>query len=514
MALSDMQQNIKHVVHLMLENRGFDHVLGWLYDRGNPPKVNIPSLRSGEQPFYGVPQDNNGNPTLWFPDDPSFYQNGPYQGTQQCVQKGLGGYCYMPAADPGEGWDDVTQQIFGPYSQMDLPAAKLMRGFYLNYVADGIGPGSDQDILATGTPQDLPVINGLAAAYAVSDTWFASAPTETNPNRAFSLAGTSDFRKNNLSFNGVPYAGLRTIFGVLNDTNNSWKLYADNTWIDGLYFTQYMFPEGMGQGTFGSITDFTNDVLSGTLPVFSYLEPTFAVETVWNPLGNDYHPPGSVYDGETFLSYIYNTLMANLDVFAQTLLIVTFDEHGGTLDHVVPPDAVPPDELDPPYIFGRYGVRVPTLLISPWVPPGCVFRAGYFPGSDGGTPFDHTSVLATLCKWLKIPYQKSTDVGWLRHRTASAPTFEGVITSNYNSNLLAGVSPYDCSVLTAADSVAGLAPAQVEALIVRVTNFRRGDPRLAAHVAEVRATCRRKEDVGRLLMRLRRQYGSVRRDRT
>jgi len=507
MALRDMQQNIKHVVHLMLENRGFDHLLGWLWNGSdNPPNVNIPATRAGEARFYGVPQD------MWFPGDPSFYQNGPYTGPQKYVHKGLWGYCYMPASDPGEGWDDVTQQIFGPYSQMDLPPEKLMRGFYLNYVDDGHGVGSDDDILATGTPTELPVINGLAAAYAVSDTWFASAPTETNPNRAFSLAGTSEFRKNNLSFDGVPYTGLRTIFGVLNDTNNSWKLYADYTWIDGLYFTQYMFPEGMGQGAFGSISDFASDVMNDALPVFSYLEPTFAVETESNPLGNDYHPPGSVYNGETFLKLVYDALTANPDVFAKTLLIVTFDEHGGTLDHVVPPDAVPPDELDPPYIFGRYGVRVPTILISPWVPPGCVFRASYYPGGNGGTPFDHTSVLATLCRWLNIPYEKPTDVGWLRRRTASAPTFEGVITSNYNSTI-ASVSPYSCSDFPAAISATGLAPAHVEALLVRVTDFHRGDPRLAALVAEVESTCRSKEDVGKLLMRLRRQYGSVRRDR-
>jgi phospholipase C len=510
MALSDMRKNIKHVVHLMLENRGFDHVLGWLYGGGNPPSLNIPPLRPGEQPFYGLPQDGSGNPTLWFPADASFYQSGPYNGVKKYVNKGLSGYCYMPAADPGEGWADVTRQIFGPAGNMKLPPEKLMRGFYLDYASYGIGPGSNDDILATGTPTDLPVINGLAAAYAVSDTWFSSAPTETNPNRAFSLAGTSAGRQNNLSFDGVPYDGLRTIFGVLNDTGNRWKLYADNTWVDELYFTQYMFPEGMAQGTFGPLSEFATDVLNGNLPVFSYLEPTFSVQSTFNPLGNDYHPPGSVYNGELLLQYIYYTLTANLDVFNQTLLIVTFDEHGGTLDHVVPPDAVPPDPDQK--IFGRYGVRVPTILISPWVPPGCVFRADYFPGSNGGTPFDHTSVLATLCRWLNIPYEKCTDVGWLRCRTASAPTFEGVITSNCNDSI-ATVSPHDCSDFTAtADSVAGLAPAQVATLIARVTNARRDDPHVVRLVAEARATCRTKQDLGRMLMRLRRGYGSLRRD--
>jgi phospholipase C len=513
MALQDMQRNIKHVVHLMLENRGFDHTLGWLWDNANPPKMNIPVRRPGEARFYGVPQDSSGSPALWFPADASFYQSGPYTRGRKYVNKGLWGYCYMPLADPGEGWDDVIQQIFGPAGEMDLPTEKLMRGFYLDYVNQGIGPGSDNDILATGTPTDLPVLNGLAAAYAVSDTWFASAPTETNPNRAFSLAGTSEFRKNNLSFDGVPYAGLRTIFGVLNDTNHAWKLYADDTWTDGgLYFTQYMFPEGMDKGQFGNISDFASDVITDSLPVFSYLEPTFATESVENPLGNDYHPPGSVYEGETFLKYVYDALTANQQVFDKTLLIVTFDEHGGTLDHVVPPHAVPPDELDPPYIFGRYGLRVPTILISPWVPPGCVFRASYYPGGDGGTPFDHTSVLATLCKWLKIPYQRPTDVGWLRHRTASAPTFENVITSRRN-DVIASVTPYDCTDLAATSRPSGLAPSQAKALIKRITGFRNGDPRLDALVQQLETTCRSRRESGEFLQQLRREHGAVRRDR-
>jgi phospholipase C len=514
MAIQDMQKNIQHVVHLMLENRGFDHVLGWLWNNAdNLPPNNIPALRPGEARFYGVPQDSSGSPVLWFPTDPSFYQSGPYTGLQKYVNKGLWGYCYMPASDPGEGWDDVTQQIFGPDGQMDLSAEKLMRGFYLNYVSQGIGVGSDDDILATGTPAELPVLNGLAAAYAVSDTWFASAPTETNPNRAFSLAGSSMDRKNNLSFDGVPYTGLRTIFGVLNDTNNAWKLYADDTWIDGLYFTQYMFPEGMDKGQFGSISDFAGDVMADALPVFSYLEPTFATESDWNPLGNDYHPPGSVYEGETFLKRVYDALTANPQVFAKTLLIVTFDEHGGTLDHVAPPAAIPPDELDPPFVFGRYGVRVPTILISPWVPPGSVFRASYYPGGVGGTPFDHTSVLATLCKWLNIPYQTPSDVGWLRRRTASAPTFESVVTNTFNS-AIPSFNAYSCHdfQLTAARSASGLALSQVQVLIKRITGFRKGDPRLDTLVAEAETTCRSKEELGEFLKRLRRQYGGVRRD--
>ena len=87
MSLQDMQANIKHVVHLMCENRGFDTLLGWLYGPNNPPARNIPSLRPLEQKFYGVPQDGSGNPTFWLPDDPSFYGGGPYTGTRRFIHK-------------------------------------------------------------------------------------------------------------------------------------------------------------------------------------------------------------------------------------------------------------------------------------------------------------------------------------------------------------------------------------------------------------------------------------------
>jgi phospholipase C len=146
----------------MFENRGFDTLLGWLYGPGDDPAVHVPPLRANEPAFHGVPQDGKGNPTYWLPDDPSFYGPEPYTGTRKTIHRGNWNLCYMPPADPGEGWDDVAQQIFGPNGAPPLPPALMMRGFYLNYAATGIGTGSNDDILATSTIDDLPVINTLA----------------------------------------------------------------------------------------------------------------------------------------------------------------------------------------------------------------------------------------------------------------------------------------------------------------------------------------------------------------
>jgi phospholipase C len=513
MSLQDMQENIAHVVHVMFENRGFDTLLGWLYGPDNAPQVHIPALRPGEQQFYGVPQDGQNNPIYWLPDDPSFYDPAPYQGNRKFIHRGNWGLCYMPPADPGEAWDDVTRQIYGPNEDMSIPREKMMRGFYLDYAAQGVGAGSNDDILATSTIDDLPVINTLALNFAVSDMWFCSAPTQTNPNRAFSLGGSSQGRINNLSFNGVPYSTLRTIFGVLGDTGNPWKLYADYQWINNLYFTQYMFPLGMGSGSFGDIDAFANDVAADSLPAFSYIEPIFATESWLHPLGTDYHPPGSLYEGESFLARIYNILAGNPAVFRKTLLIVTFDEHGGTFDHVPPPPAIDPVNLDPPFPFGRYGVRVPTLLISPCVPAGCVFRADYYPEEvqPQALPYDHTSVLATLMKWLRIPYTVPTDRGWLGRRTAGAPTFEGVIGSPANPNTPT-VTPYDCSdTATASPNGSKLPDFAVRQLITRITDFKPGSPEHDALAAQVQSAVT-DEEKGKVLQNIRDEYGDRRRD--
>jgi phospholipase C len=519
MALIDMQRNIKHVVHLMFENRGFDTLLGWLYDEQNQPQNHIPPLAPGEPAFEGVPHDANGNPTVWQPDDPSFFGSGPYLGGQRWIHKGNWGDCFMPLADPGEPWDDVKQQIYGPNSDATSPE-KLMRGFWLNYQQDRVPwIGSKDDILATSTPRDLPVINKLAAAFAVSDRWFSSAPTETNPNRAFSLAGTSLGRKINQCFDGEPFTGLRTLFGVLNDTGHAWKLYADHYWfpIDGqLYFTQYMFPEGMPADSsspkFGSIEQFRRDVDNDNLPVFSYIEPAFFAE-FGTVLGNDYHPPGSLYDGERTLKRVYDILKSAPEVFKKTLLIITFDEHGGTYDHMLPPAALPPD--DESNDFNRYGLRVPTLLISPWVLPGCVFRPVPEPRLPLPLPlvpvFDHTSVLATLMRWLEIPYKLKGDVGWLQSRTATAWTFEDAITSTYNS-AWPRVHPFSCSDIGLGErktiGATRIPQDVVSPLVERITRFRPGSPEHETIVAEILATSQTEEELTEHFVRLKRLHGS------
>ena len=151
------------------------------------------------------------------------------------------------------------------------------------------------------------------------------------------------------------------------------------------------------------------------MPTYSFVEPSF----IFDP--NDEHPPHDARLGERFIHDVYSAVR-NGKKWTETLLVITYDEHGGCYDHVPPPfGATPPDtgsgygELG--FGFDRFGVRVPTLLVSPYIKPGTVFRSGT------GTPYDHTSILATLRDWLEISDSKMLP----STRIKDAPTLGNVL---------------------------------------------------------------------------------------
>ncbi len=155
---------------------------------------------------------------------------------------------------------------------------------------------------------------------------------------------------------------------------------------------------------FGTFPDFQTAAKAGTLPSYTFLEPS------WGSKGNSQHPNYDVALGEQFIHDVYYALR-NSPLWNETLLIVTYDEHGGCYDHVPPPSgAIPPDASVGEYGFDftRFGPRVPTVLISPLIPAGTVFRV-----PDGSMPFDHTSILKTAeLRW---------GVSALTKRDAAAP---------------------------------------------------------------------------------------------
>ncbi|MCU1246106.1 MAG: phosphoesterase family protein, partial [Acidobacteria bacterium] len=315
-------------------------------------------------------------------------------------------------------------------------------------------------------------------------------------------------RINNDSFTGTPYDGFRTIFGVFNDRKGvTAKIYAEHFWRPAhqQYFTEYMFPYEMSvHNVGGSIHHFEHSVRHDQLPTFSYIEPTFFGED--SPtLGTDYHPPGSLFEGEKFLRHIYDILRSHPKVFKKSLLIVTFDEHGGTYDHVPPPTNAPVPDTDSPD-FTRYGVRVPTLLISPWVQPGTVFRGPWYPGAPASSlPFDHTSVLATLMKWREIPYQAG-QLGYLRDRTAVAPTFEDVITNVMNASWPELRLP-GCHDLGATFAATGVPRSAIQVGIHRITNFPPEHPEHQRILAEIQSRVTTDHQLAAEFRKLIEEYG-------
>ena len=172
------------------------------------------------------------------------------------------------------------------------------------------------------------------------------------------------------------------------------------------------------------------DAASGNLPAYSFIEPRYFANPVLRKMPNDQHPPHDVAYGESLIASVYNAVRSGPG-WKNTLLVVTYDEHGGCYDHVVPPAATPPGSAaSAGFDFDRFGVRVPAVIVSPWVPKGSVIRP------PGPTPFDHTSIIATLRKL--FPFAPLTP------RDAAAPDLLGALTgdgSNDGPAFIAAAEP-------------------------------------------------------------------------
>jgi phospholipase C len=230
-------------------------------------------------------------------------------------------------------------------------------------------------------------------------------PTETLPNRAFACAATSQGHMDDKTHTFT----CPSIFGLLGSHQLGWSIYG----YDSEPLTKSNFPDisSAPASHFGLFTDFTAAAAAGTLPPFTFLEPS------WSSSGNSQHPNYNVALGEQLIHDVYQALRSGPG-WAQTLLIITYDEHGGCYDHVPPPaGATPPDGSagEFGFDFTRYGVRVPTVLVSPLIPAGTVFRV-----PAGSVPLDHTSILKTVQQRWGLPA--------LTRRDAAAPGVGDVLS--------------------------------------------------------------------------------------
>ena len=402
--LDFLRSKIKHVVYLMIENRSFDHICGWLYENDKPARIIGPKgpFKGASTKYYNL----DGKKKVYL----SKFRDGKIDESQQLE---------VFTEDPYHDNSDVMRQLFHNNPQgYKKRAVPDMGGFVFN--------NGTHDVMETFTPEQVPVLNGLAKNFAISDEWFCSMPGGTDVNRAFSLGGSSMNMLNNFQ-NGVeyqywPFALHRpSIFKVLwSNGITDWKIYNSVLWFDYV-FTYHLFLQGqiptVDQDTtkhIAPITQFLDDARTGNLPTFTYLEPRWIA-----PQGTtSYHPGGDLVPGEQNLLEIFEALQSG-PAWEETLFVITFDEHGGIYDHVPPPYAEKPYPNDGAdgFNFDIMGVRVPTILISPWITDKTVFR------SETGVAYDSTSILATLLDWQGVPRSR-----WgLGDRIKAAPTFEGVL---------------------------------------------------------------------------------------
>jgi len=236
-------------------------------------------------------------------------------------------------------------------------------------------------------------MSALAKGFAVCDHWFSSAPTQTIPNRAFAAAATSQGHLDNVA----KVFTCPSIFGQLSKKDLDWAIYGYNR--DPLTRLDFPDTQQASEDHFGHFRDFKARAKAGALPEYVFLEPDFGAT------GNSQHPNYDVALGEQLIHDVYYTLRNSPD-WNDTLLLITYDEHGGNYDHVPPPwGAVPPDKSvgEFGFEFTRFGVSIPALLISPRIAAGTVFRAQH------GT-IDHTSVLKTIeLRWGLDPLTERDD---------------------------------------------------------------------------------------------------------
>jgi phospholipase C len=344
--MADPFPEIKHVVLLILENRSFDHMLGGL------PGVNGASAAwtnsDGQQTYAQTSIEH------------------PDQDDARTVDP-----------DPKHETPNVLRQIQNNNG-----------GFVADYAAmyPGTTPAQRQKIMSYYPSGALEPLHALAANFAVCQRWHASVPGPTWANRLLALSGTSLGR---VVMPGAPNYRQPSLFFRLFQAGRSCRVYYGDTPLALLFDDQRVGDEAAGYDPRANYYPFVlfEHGAAGkeqNFPDFALVEPRY--------LGfapNDDHPPHDPFNGQRLIARVYNALRANSALWKTTLLVILYDEHGGFADHVSPPMAVPPDDHREEYAFDRIGVRVPVVLVSPWLARQVV-----------DAPCDHTSLLRSLTeKW-------------------------------------------------------------------------------------------------------------------
>jgi phospholipase C len=357
---------LKHIVVLMMENRSFDHMLGGL-------KALNPAIDGLDGTQSNV--DTTG---------------------KEVKVKAQAAYQGQLDPDPDHHFEGVDLQLFD--GNMAPDRAATMGGFVKSYFNIRHDVKHSRLVMNYYKPERLPVLTTLATEFAVFNGWFSSVPGPTLCNRAFAHYGSSFGHVGMNVF--YPNTAFRSVYQRLDDAGKTAKIY----YFDQKSSTMEVVNLLQHQSKFfGLFNQFEADCAIGQLPDYSFIEPNYSdhEDNGIPVVASDQHPDHDVREGERLIARVYNAIKGNPQLWESTALLVTYDEHGGIYDHVPPPACTPDGfvaqpadtHTGMPFLFNRLGVRVPAVLVSPWVPRGTIVPGA---GAPGARIFEHASIPATI----------------------------------------------------------------------------------------------------------------------
>ncbi|HYI40435.1 MAG TPA: alkaline phosphatase family protein [Allosphingosinicella sp.] len=335
--------DVRTIFILMMENRSFDHLLGYLSLTGHP----VEGLRNDPGWRDSVANSFNGNAYRPFP------LTDPY-GTME--------------ADPPHNRSSTKTQL-GRGGAGEFPMSGFVETYSKAKGAAAIGPSSKPAPMGYFTGAEAPITDFLARNFAVCDHWHAALPAGTQPNRLMAMSGFT-----RIDANTIPCPRQELVYDWLRRNGIRWRVYHA-----GIPFFSMMIErvdDILLGGHFRPFEQLFDDVQNeppDEFPQVVFLEPVYADAPHFGASCDD-HAPGGIKGGQEFLLEVYRSLTRVPDVWKGSVLIVTYDEHGGFFDHVPPPPI--PTEPPPGALFTErftsLGVRVPALVVSPFVRKGSV----------------------------------------------------------------------------------------------------------------------------------------------
>ena len=382
-------QNLKHIVVLMMENRSFDHMLGALW-KDHP---SIDGLR-------GVESNPDTNGTSVGVSSQAAYQS-------------------QLDPDPDHHFPAVDLQIFGGVTTAQDPnRVANMQGFVKSYFNQQHSIAHSHLIMNYFTPDKLPVLTTLATEYAVFNRWFSSIPGPTLCNRAFAHYGTSFGQVSmDVFYWNKQYKSIYERIVAAGHTARLYYFDEASSSLEVINLLQNQ-PE-----LFGTFQDFLDACDRNRLPDYCFIEPNYtdhdAPDGSGELIASDQHPDHDVRAGEQFIATVYNKIRNNPNLWPSTAMLIVYDEHGGIYDHVPPPACTPDGfvaqpsatQTPDPFHFDRLGVRVPAILVSPWIASGTVINE----------VFEHASIPATMTDYFIGQYDQRSP------REVVANTFLGYL---------------------------------------------------------------------------------------